>query len=298
LQCGKTSKAFRVGAHLLGHSFSHPAKRISNREIMPYSDNMYSMNDDSDGEDHTRQLSPSDGYFLASSSNVTPRIPNVFIPDPTKEQRTETGAESKAREADEEGLLRSQTDSRSHHSESSFPQPSSQLGQAATAPACASSLHHHQSAAYSQSSASQTSSQLSPSQAQSHSVYADAPPAYSPSLISPISSASTSQQDRLRNYNTFNIRGIMGAPGVESQRLLGSHPESMGAPVDEERGTPSWARRVRRRIPAWLGWKYALLGVVVLIVSVAFLAGISSSRSAKGGNDVSSLAQLCTHGQN
>ncbi|KAI3317610.1 hypothetical protein HD806DRAFT_541076 [Xylariaceae sp. AK1471] len=250
---------------------------------MPYSDNMYSMNDDSDGEDYASHLSPTDGYFPASS-NVTPRIPNIFVPDPTLEQRTETGAESKAREADEERLLSSQTDSRSRHSESSFARPSGRLGQATTSTS-ASSLHHHHSVTYSQSSAPQTSSPVFSNRAQSTSVYADAPPAYSPSPISPISSQSTSQQGHARNYNTFGNSDIMGAPGVENERLLGSQPESMGAPVDEECDTPAWASQVRRRIPAWLSWKYALLALVVLIVSVAFLAGLSSSHSTKGGND-------------
>ncbi len=256
---------------------------------MPYSDNMYSMKEDSDGEDYATQLSPSDGQFPSSSSNETPHIPNIFIPDPTLQQRTERRAVSKVQEADEDRLLNSQTDPSRHSWESSF-QSSSRLEQAATATSELPSPHHRE-ITYSQSSASQSSSQALSSRAWSPAVYSEAPPAYSPSPISPIPSGSTSRQNRRRNYNTFGISRIMGTPGVEGERLLGYQPESMSAPVDEASGTPAWARRVRRRLPVWFNWKYGLLALVALIVSIALLGGISfaSSHPSKG-NDVSLVA--------
>ncbi|KAJ8130286.1 hypothetical protein O1611_g3346 [Lasiodiplodia mahajangana] len=242
------------------------------------------MNDDSDGEDYASQLSPSNGQFPASSSNITPRIPNILIADPTLQQRTEEGDESKARDRDEDKfLISSQTYSTYHSSESSF--SFSRLEQA-TASTSTSTPHHHHQVTYSQSSASRSSPQVSLGRARSQSVYSEAPPAYSPSPISPITSRSNGgQQDQSRNYNTFGISRIMGAPEVENERLLGPQPESMGGPVDEEHGRGAWVRRARKRVPSWLSWKYALLGLVVLIVSVAFLSGISSSSPSRKGDD-------------
>ncbi|KAI1152997.1 hypothetical protein F4825DRAFT_285404 [Nemania diffusa] len=249
---------------------------------MPYLDNMYSMSDDSDGEDYTNHLSPSDGQFPASSSHVTPRIPNIFIPDPTLQQGTGGAAKSKAQEADEDKFLDTQKYPGCRSSEPSF--SSSQPGQAA-ATTSTSLARHHQQVTYSQSSASQGPQRGSQSRAWSPSLYSEAPPAYSPSAISPIASRSTgSQQDRPRNYNTFGIHRIMGAQEVESERLLGSHPESMGGPVDEESGRRAWVRRARRRVPGWFNWKYALLAFAVLIVSVLFLSGISSGSSSHHHN--------------
>ncbi|KAI0485388.1 hypothetical protein F4859DRAFT_379835 [Xylaria cf. heliscus] len=253
---------------------------------MPYSDNMYSMDDDPAGEDYSDQLSPSDGQFPSSSSNITPHIPNVFIPDPTLQQGAEGGAKSKASEAEEDRVLSSHTNSAYHQWESSSPRSSSRVEQAATATTVLLPRHHDQ-VTYSQSSASQSPLQALPSRAWSPSVYSEAPPAYSPSPVSPIlSEGGTTQQDQPRNYNTFSTSSIMGAPEVESERLLGAQPESMGAPVDEERGaTPTWARRVRGRLPKRLSWKYALLALVVLIVSIVFLNGISSSSHPSKGDD-------------
>ncbi|KAI8624598.1 hypothetical protein F5Y19DRAFT_309716 [Xylariaceae sp. FL1651] len=247
---------------------------------MPYSDNMYSMEDDSsDGEDYARQLSPTDGDSNGSSSNISPHVPNILISDPTLAQRAEIGAETKAQEADKERLLNSQTDLGGHHS-----QATGQPEQSPTA-AFGSPQHYYSSITYSQSSASRTSLPRLSSQAQTP-VYADAPPAYTPSPISPFPSASPSQHNRIRNYSTFSI--AMGQSDVENERLLGSQPESMGPPVDEESGMPTWVRRARRRLPTWLSWKYALLALLILIVSIVLLSTsvFSSSRPNKG-NDTS-----------
>ncbi|KAF2965070.1 hypothetical protein GQX73_g8502 [Xylaria multiplex] len=223
---------------------------------------MYSMNADSDGEDYADQLSPSDGQFPASSSNATPQIPNIFIPDPTLQHRAQSGAKSKAQEADEDRLLSSQSEFGRHSAESSFLRSSNRLEQAATTTSGLPS-HHHRPLL----------------------VYSEAPPAYSPSSFSSIPTGSTSQQDRQRNYNTFANNHIMGAPEVEAESLLGHQPESMSAPVDQGSFTPAWARRVHRRLPAWLNWKYGLLALAVLIVSIAALSGIASSSHSHKGND-------------
>jgi hypothetical protein len=269
--------------------------RVSQPEIMPYSDNMYSMGDDSDGEDHINQLSPSDGRFPASSSNITPHIPNIFIPDPTLQQRTGGGADSKDREVEEDKFLTSQKYPSYRFSESSC--SSRQLGQATAATSTPPPRHHHQ-VTYSQSSASQSPPRVSVSRAWSPSLYPEAPPAYSASPISHITPGSTSsQQDRLRNYNTFGTGHIMGVAEVESERLLGSQLESMGGPIDEEHGTRAWVRRARRRVPGWFNWKYALLALVVLIVSILFLSGVSSDSSHhhNKGDDVSLPAPNYTY---
>ncbi|KAI1112943.1 hypothetical protein F5Y14DRAFT_462934 [Nemania sp. NC0429] len=247
---------------------------------MPYSDNLYSMSDDSDSEDYADQLSPSDGRFPASSSNGTPHIPNVFLPDPTlqQQQQTEEGrAESKAREADEDRLISPQTDSGLRPSAPSSTRPSSRMGlgqgQAATATLASPTRHHH-SITHSPSSASQSDTRVSSSRPRSSSLYSEAPPAYSPSPIPPIpSQAAASPQDQPRNYNTFG-----------SDRTMG-HPESMGAPTDEEHGLVR-VGRVHRYVPRWFGWKRALLALVVLVLSAAFLSGIPFSfRRHREGDD-------------
>lgn len=253
---------------------------------MPYSDNMYSsLNENSDGEDYTDQLSPSDGQFPPTSSNETPHVPNVLIPDPTLQERTESKSRSKAQEADEDNLLNPQADP----AESSF-ESSSQQEQAATA---TSQLlpHHQRNITCSPSSPSRSLRQVLANRLWSSPVYPEAPPAYSPSPISPFSPTSpgsSPQHDRQSNYNTFGTSRMMGAPEVESERLLGQQPESMSAPVDGGDESPAWATRARRRLPAWLNWKYGLLALAILIAAIVFLGGISfASSHPSHDNDVS-----------
>lgn len=63
------------------------------------------------------------------------------------------------------------------------------------------------------------------------------------------------------------------ADSIENERLLGRDPESMGQPEDGDLShTPHWTRRVRRRLPTWLTWKTAVLGLIVLIVTIGLLA--------------------------
>ncbi|KAI1825168.1 hypothetical protein F4861DRAFT_207836 [Xylaria intraflava] len=224
---------------------------------MPYSDNMYLMNDDSDDEDYA--LSPSDGQFPSSSTNTTPHIPNILIHDPSQETGSEAGAESKSREASQGRHLSSETKPVYRPSESCSPQESSR-------PA-ASSYYHHHPITHAQSSAPQGSPGDFSPRAWPAPIYAEAPPAYTPSPMPLVPSVSTpNEQDRPRNYNTFGISRIMGAPREERARLLGFQPESMGPPVDEESNAGrAPVRRVRRQLSRWFSWKYALLVLVVLI---------------------------------
>ncbi|KAI1139769.1 hypothetical protein F5Y05DRAFT_332220 [Hypoxylon sp. FL0543] len=253
---------------------------------MAYSDNLYSNlggDSESDGESYADQLSPSDGYFASSSSpsHVVPNVPNILIPDPTLQQTSQSDTESnKAREVDEE---RSSSNSQRaedyyhnyHHpigsGDSREPDRLDQRAPSSTAPRqpqYSPTLGH----TYSPSSASGTLFRHFPTRGRTPSVYSDAPPAYSPSPVSPI--PHTSQQTYSRNYNTFgSTMGVVDT--IESERLLGRDPESIGQPEDLEVGrTPHWTRRVRRRLPTWLNCRVTVLGLVVLIVSIGFLAGL------------------------
>ncbi|KAJ2986322.1 hypothetical protein NUW58_g5085 [Xylaria curta] len=237
---------------------------------------MYSFNEESDGEDHANRPSPSNDRFPFSSPGATPVIPNIFILDPTLRQGPESGSESKVSKTDEEELLNSQLEY-GYRSSASLSSLSPGCPEHTTTATGTILPRHHYQVACLQPSVSPSSSRPLSGPTQSPSVYSDAPPAYSPSPNSLFSfRSSSSQQDLPSNYRTFRVSSIMGQE-VESERLLGSQPESMGQPVDEERDTRPWARRARRHLPGWLRWKHALLALVTLIVSVAFLSGIASS---------------------
>jgi hypothetical protein len=75
--------------------------------------------------------------------------------------------------------------------------------------------------------------------------------------------------------------------GVESERLLGRDPESMGEPDEERAYMPRWSRRFRRRLPPWFNWKIGLLAVVLLGITIGFLT--SGYQAVKG--DTVSMSQ-------
>ncbi|KAL7624465.1 hypothetical protein AAE478_006030 [Parahypoxylon ruwenzoriense] len=276
---------------------------------------MYSMGDDSDGESYADHLSPSDGYFASSSSsNAVPRVPNILIPDPTL-YTSESGAESKAREADEERLLSPSGTHRKagedhhydnhnnynyhrHHSNhhnhyrpagSGYWRDPAQLEQEQAATSTTPRHQQLDSAlahTHSQSSASRTPLWSYLTRGRTPSVYSEAPPVYSPpSPASPFSRIVVNQRVQSRGYSTFTYP--MGVANVENERLLGRPgPESIGQPDDEEpSSTPysRWTRRVRRRLPTWLSWRVLLLGSIILAVSIGFLA--SSFRIIRVDND-------------
>ncbi|KAM0256506.1 hypothetical protein ACHAQJ_004917 [Trichoderma viride] len=159
----------------------------------PYSDNLYSGDDNPWDEEQNDALSPADGYFHASSSGLeeattsspsypvqqqrqssnVPFVPNVMVEDPTLH---EDRAAAKAKEAEEERLINSAAagrstpfiDSQPHHQTSlaqgqaGFYQPShssssSHPSQVATYPQF--QAHRHSASA----SASASSSSHSPS---------------------------------------------------------------------------------------------------------------------------------------
>ncbi|OTA88084.1 hypothetical protein M434DRAFT_399155 [Hypoxylon sp. CO27-5] len=252
---------------------------------MPYSDNLYSSlggDSESDGNSYVDQLSPSDGYFASSSSSshVVPNVPNILVPDPTLQQTSHSDAESnKTREVDEERFSSNTQRVEDYYYNYHHPigsgnsQEPDQPDQRATSSTTPRQPQYNPTLAhtYSPSSASRTPFRSYPTRGRTPSVYSDAPPAYSPSPTSPF--PHTSQQAQSRNYNTFN--STMGvADTIEGERLLGRDPESIGQPEDMEVGrTPHWTRRVRRRLPTWLNCRILVLGLIVLVVSIGFLAG-------------------------
>ncbi|KAI1381408.1 hypothetical protein F4677DRAFT_402922 [Hypoxylon crocopeplum] len=252
---------------------------------MPYSDNMYSFGGDSesDGENYADHLSPTDGYFASSSlsSHVVPHVPNILVPDPTLQQQTlEADGKSKAQEAEEERVpsnsRRTEDYYHNHYppiGSGSTREPSQLQQRAASSttprqPQYNSALAH----TYSPSSSSSTPFRTYPARGRTPSLYSEAPPAYSPSPTTPLSPPNQSTQPR--SYNTFNSN--MGlSDTIENERLLGGDPESIGQPSDEEVGsTPQsqWGRRVRRRLPTWLSLKMLLFGLIILVISIGFLA--------------------------
>lgn len=254
------------------------------------------MNDDSDG-DEADQLSPTDGYFTAnSSSNGVPRVPNVMVTDPTLQQ-SETNAESKAREADQERLLStpqrhaqvqpglsSRSDSSSAYDQSTVP---SARSYSTTQPTHTSSTSYAPSSATAPNSAPASRQTLPTfsSRGRTASLYSEAPPAYTPSSSSPLSPASPSNQARNYGTTTSITTAASANMGVEDERLLGRDPESMAEPDDEEIRRPVWSRRMRRRLPLWLNnWRMLILGVVLLLVTVGFLASTYRVFKGDGGS--------------
>lgn len=262
------------------------------------------MNDDSDG-DEADQLSPTDGYFTAnSSSNGVPRVPNVMVTDPTLQQ-SETDAESKAREADQERLLSTSSrhaqvppglSSRSDYSANDQSTVPSTRSYSITQPTHTSSTSYAPSSSTAAISAPASRNPLPslPSRGRTASLYSEAPPAYTPSSSSPLSPASPSNQARNYGGTTSTTTAASANMGVEDERLLGRDPESMADPDDEEVRRPVWSRRMRRRLPLWLNsWRMLILGVVLLFVTVGFLA--STYRVFKGdGGSVSSTLDFPT----
>ncbi|KAI1851614.1 hypothetical protein JX265_010698 [Neoarthrinium moseri] len=243
---------------------------------------MYSLEAESDDEPGD-QLSPSDGNFANSSSNVVPNVPNVVVPDPTVRD-SETPAERKALEAKEDEFLNSPG-----HSQPQAVYPSrnpsrnpSVLGPSTSAPSTRSystRTSHTPPTSYAPSSQAPSTSRqplrTHPSRERTPSLYSEAPPAYTPSQTTPLSP--TAPSDETRSYNTFSPN-----MGVENERLLDRDPESMGPPDDESLHSPRWSKRIRRRLPPWLNWRVGLLAVVLLAITLGFLT--SGYKAFKGGD--------------
>jgi hypothetical protein len=261
----------------------------------PYSDNLYSAGlSDSENEDESDTLSPSDGYFRASStsdvptqsqwqrgndltmSSAAPRVPNVLVEDPTLREQ----GLNKAREAEQERLnaeaaqatQQQQPPARPTRSQSAYP---------TFAP-----VHYHrrsvedeedrfyEPAGHTPSPRTQpTQNPLAPPPrplpSQHHQLRhaGDAPPAYSAPLVPAGPNAN--------GYYTF---GLPTAPNMgladEQQRLLPHEPESMRDAPDGAPEQPPWKRAMsrlrvsnpRRKLTTVLG-ALIILSIFVIVFS-------------------------------
>ncbi|KAK1754351.1 hypothetical protein QBC47DRAFT_402768 [Echria macrotheca] len=255
-------------------------------------------------------LSPTDGYFRSSDSGShipsPPRVPNILVQDPSLPPGST--AESKAREAREESLgqqyhAHTSTTTTTHRPRSAgdtyhLRQPSSSSlygppGRLTTTTtpfrplnAAPQVPHHHHRVAYDERSP--------------FVLPGEAPPAYTPSPISSSTTTSPVTGGQARNYSTFSptitttqqaAAAVMGRDS-ESQGLLANEPQSMGGNpddyVDDGSAESSWRERVftNLRQHNWAKLRMALIGVVLLLVTIGFLtAGISSATGSRHNNN-------------
>ncbi|KAH7021210.1 uncharacterized protein B0I36DRAFT_435083 [Microdochium trichocladiopsis] len=213
---------------------------------MPYADDLYSGRDgpDSGDDGDDQHLSPSDGYFAASSSGS--HVPQVMVQDPDVARRHADDAAAKAREA------------AAHHPPP--PSSTSTIPRSTLIHARPPSVYSDAPPAYSPSA----STPLSPTTNRQDNDDSD---------------DAASRHSIPANYNTFGPPSTtMGSPRhAEYDPLLGRNPQSMsGRPADEEAGTsPPWKhnyRSIRSRLPAWLNWKVVLGGIILLAIALAFIA--------------------------
>lgn len=226
----------------------------------PYSDNLYSA----DSDDEPDALSPTDGYFHASSeelssSSRSPHVPNVLVEDPTQLSR-----DAKVQEAERETRLLNTGGSAEEEERGST-----------------ASLHQEQESAGGSESPIAATPQSQPQpqpQSQSHSQristfahLVDAPPAYSPSPTSP---------NTVNNYQTFTSTATMGRPEETQPLIVHSHapPQSMSDPSNPSQSpSPSrWQKvkgtianlNIRRRLKTFLA--SLLIFTVVFMVFSGF----------------------------
>ncbi|KAI5457308.1 hypothetical protein BGZ63DRAFT_428024 [Mariannaea sp. PMI_226] len=246
----------------------------------PYADNLYSTAELSD--DEVDALSPTDGYFHASSQQVqgpslssssppppqpetssqqpsfhhsipnVPRRSNVLVEDPTLD-----GPAAKDREAQSVNTYEADVEASaasagwSRYSSSDIPTwPSHNYNNNSQSPL----IGQGTSSPYNQPSVTHSSP---------FPHHHDAPPAYTPSPTSPPSSG----------YQTFGpSSSTMGLP-EEQQRLIPHSPESMGGPIN----SPNQSRwqRIRGCMPGPNLRKklQTLLGVLVVISIILALVG-------------------------
>ncbi|CAG7565142.1 unnamed protein product [Fusarium equiseti] len=239
----------------------------------PYSDNLYSADsDDEHDQGQPDALSPTDGYFHASSESSpsrSPHVPNVLVEDPSQLSR-----DAKVQEAERERRLLNNG------------------GSAGTA-----SLHQEQeSAGGSDNPIASTPQPESQSQSQSQSYFqristfahpVDAPPAYSPSPTSPTT---------VNNYQTFTSTATMGRPEETQPLITHSHaPQSMSnPPPDPSQDQPSRWRKfkdfgarlnIRRRIKTFLASLLIFTVVFMIFSSFTMSSSHGSHTSPVGDND-------------
>jgi hypothetical protein len=235
----------------------------------PYSDNLYSA----DSDDEPDALSPTDGYFHASSessSSRSPHVPNVLVEDPTQLSR-----DAKAQEAERERALLNTGGSAGAEERGST-----------------ASLHEGQESigGFENPIAATPQPQPQPqSYSQRISTFAysvEAPPAYSPSPTSP---------NTVNNYQTFTSTATMGRPEETQPLVVHSHaPESMSDPSPNSNQPPSrWqslkdfiARlNVRRKLKTFLASLLIFSVVFMIFSSFTLQPSHGSHKSPVGDND-------------
>ncbi|RBQ73914.1 hypothetical protein FVER14953_11304 [Fusarium verticillioides] len=210
----------------------------------PYSDNLYSA----DSDDEPGALSPTDGYFHASSESSSsrsrqnvPHVPNVFVEDPTQLSR-----DAKIQEAERERRLLDTGGSAGRNPEST-------------------ASSHENSSGSENPIASTPRSPPRASPLFAHPV--DAPPAYSPSPTT------TSPPTTVNNYQTFASTATMGRP-EENRPLINHAPESMSSPYNSAQQPSRWQQfkdsvsnfNVRKKVKTILA-SLLIFSVVFMIFS-------------------------------
>ncbi|KAK4236443.1 hypothetical protein C8A03DRAFT_16913 [Achaetomium macrosporum] len=264
-------------------------------------------------------LSPTDGYFgtatdtpsgtAVPTQSSVPYVPNVLVEDPSLQRST---AESKAREAEQERLRNEQpletsdggnTSASPSHDATAASQngSSSAYGMAPAAHSIPSSSQSIGATYYSPSSSTYIRTVATSS---SHTAYStrrsaydgepfpflprEAPPAYTPSPISPSDASGFGPS---RNYRTFSqatdtISINMGQP-EETQGLLAHQPESMRDhyPDGLDETPATWRDRTRRiRLHAnWGCCKIALIAVLLLLLTTGFLSSLFTGTKSRTG---------------
>ncbi|KAF4985823.1 hypothetical protein FGRMN_11087 [Fusarium graminum] len=216
----------------------------------PYSDNLYSA----DSDDEPDALSPTDGYFHASSESSSsrsgqnvPHVPNVLVEDPSQLSR-----DDKVREAERERRLLSSG------------------GPAREDPESTASSHVQDNPI---ALTPRSPPRVSPLFA--HPV--DAPPAYSPSPTSPTVAD---------NYQTFTSTATMGRP-EENAPLIVHAPESMSSPSNPSQPPSRWHRfkdavaniNIRRKVKTILA-SLVIFSVIFMIFSSFTLRSSHGSHSS------------------
>ena len=258
----------------------------------PYSDNLYSGDDDN--EEQQDAFSPTDGYFHASSSpsdasaphdgvdsprspqhqrasDQVPRVPNVLVEDPTLREQQ---AGAKAREAEEERRLNNPQHSSSSTLPSAAaaqsPQPHSDSHPSPPSSATPSSSRHLHRRTVDDDAVPSSQDETTPLFQQRHQHHhqhpqTDAPPAYSP--------PDQSTQHAQATYQTFAPTPLeatttaMGLP-EEEQRLLPRQPESMGGSPSDEPKDNYWARTKKAFKITNLRKMLRNLFAILLIISI------------------------------
>ncbi|KAF4957067.1 hypothetical protein FSARC_11413 [Fusarium sarcochroum] len=217
----------------------------------PYSDNLYSA----DTDDEPDALSPTDGYFhasSASSSSRSPHVPNVLVEDPTQPSR-----DTKIQEAERERRLLNTGGS-----------AGDELGNAASS-----------QGGSEEAGGSENPIALTPHSQRASPVFAhpvDAPPAYSPSPTSPTTA---------NNYQTFTSTATMGRP-EDNQPLIIQAPQSMSNPSNPSQPPSRWQRvkdsvaniNIRRKVKTVLA-ALVIFSVVFMIFSSFTLRSNHGSHS-------------------